>query len=89
MNDPLEAPLFSIMVVATKTFSPPLSPLTREGHPHTLVDLMKFWRTVSGKLFPGAFMPVTCERVSKWDMSRKYNWMRNPQCCHIRQWMRE
>ena len=65
MNDPLEAPLFSIMVVATMMFSPPLSPLTREGHPHISVDLVKFRRTVSGELFPAAFMPVTCEWVGK------------------------
>ena len=61
MNDPLEAPLFSIMAVVTKMFSPPLSPRTRKGQPHTSVDLMKLRRTVPGKLFPEMFMPVTCE----------------------------
>ena len=65
MNDPLEVPLFSIMAVATMMFSPPLSPLTREGHPHTSVDLMKPRRTVSGLLFPATFIPVTYKHVSK------------------------
>lgn len=64
MNDPLDAPLFRIMAVATMTFSPPLSPWTRKGQPHTSVDLMKLTRTVSGKLFPETFMPVTCENTS-------------------------
>ena len=41
MNEPLEAPCFSIMAVATRMFSPPLSPLTRCGHPHALVDAIK------------------------------------------------
>lgn len=75
MNDPREAPLFSIMAVATMIFSPPLSPLTREGHPHISVDLKKLRRTVSGKFLPVTLMPVTCEHVSKLDMPQKCDWV--------------
>lgn len=72
-NDPLEAPLFRIMAVATMMFSPPLSPRTREGQPHTSVDLMKLRRTVSGKLFPETFMPVTCKQTRTLDFSQGVN----------------
>lgn len=65
MNDPLEAPLLNIMAVATMIFSPPLSPLTRDGQPHTFVESTKLRRTVSGKLFPTTFKPVTYEFIRK------------------------
>jgi len=61
MNDPLELPLASIIYVASRMFSPPLSPRTRDGKPHSLVDLMNPWRTISGKLFPETFIPVAYE----------------------------
>lgn len=71
MNEPLEAPLFSIMAVATIMFSPPLSPLTRQGQPHTSVDLMKPRRTVSGELFAATFMPVTFRPTGKSEIPQK------------------
>jgi len=78
MNEPLEAPLFSIMAVATMMFSPPLSPLTRQGQPHTSVDLIKPERTVSGKLFAATPIPVTFKTVGKSDLQMRFesDWMR-------------
>jgi len=70
MNDPLDAPCFKIMAVATMMFSPPLSPRTRQGHPHTLVDPMNTSRTVCGKLFPATLMPVTCNYMRELDTSK-------------------
>jgi len=61
MNEPLELPLASIIYVASRMFSPPLSPRTREGRPHSLVDSINPRRTVSGRLFPETFIPVTYE----------------------------
>ena len=73
MNDPLEAPLFSIIAVATITFSPPLSPLTRHGQPHNPVDSTKPRRTVSGRLFPATFMPVTYKFARKSDIPQNHD----------------
>ena len=61
INDPLELPLASIIYVASRMFSPPLSPRTREGKPHSLIGSVNPRRTISGKLFPETFIPVTCK----------------------------